>query len=176
MRSVAVFLLLVAGGADLVLTGCARGPVPLENRFDPAEITWFDGRGTNTIAGTAIMRTDRGAVKTCAALPVTLFPVSAYARERMRHLYGSEADGFNPLVGGVPANFLGDDPRYTAAAKSARCDTHGRFLFAGLPDGDYYLVATVTWRERAQGIEHGGMLMQRVQVSAGETRDVLLAH
>jgi hypothetical protein len=162
--------------AVLVLTGCGGGEVTLQSRFDPNEVAWFSARGTNTILGSAILRSANGKVKTCAALPVTLFPVSAYARERIRHLYESENEGFNPLVGGKPADFGGDDPGYMATAKTTRCDARGRFSFSELPDGDYYLVATVTWRERTFGIENGGSLMQRVHVSTGETKDVLLAH
>lgn len=159
----------------LVLAGCAGGPVALESRFDPAEVAWFSARGTNAIAGTAILRTARGNAKTCAALPVTLFPASAYARERMRHLYGSEEEGFNPITGGRPADFTGDDPRYTATAKTTHCDARGRFWFSELPDGDYYLTTTVTWRERDFGLEQGGHLMRHVHVSTGETKEVLLA-
>lgn len=161
--------------AALLLAGCATAPVTLQSRFDPGEIAWFEGRGTNAITGTAIMRTDTGAVKTCAALAVTLFPDSRYARERMRHLYGSDEDGFNPLAGGVPANFATPDPRYDAAAKSTRCDGRGRFGFNDLPDGDYFVVAAVTWRAHRFGLTQGGYLMRRVHVSTGEFKDVLLA-
>jgi hypothetical protein len=171
MRSKAV--LAVAG---VILASCSSEPVTLQSRFDPTEVAWFVGRGTNTIEGSAIVRSYSGTVKTCAALPVMLFPVSAYARERMMHLYGSGEEGYNLLAGGRPADFTNDDPRYQAAVKTTRCDARGRFAFSELPDGDYYLVATVTWRERAQGMDEGGMLMRRVHVSTGETKDVLLAH
>ncbi len=169
MRSSAAF-------AVLLLAGCATGPVLLQSRFNPAEVAWFAGRGTNTIEGSAIVRSYNGKVKTCAALPVMLLPVSAYARERMTYLYGSGEEGYNLLVGGRPADFAGDDPRYLAAVKATRCDARGRFAFSELPDGAYYLVATVTWRERELGMDEGGSLMQRVQVQTGETKDVLLAH
>jgi hypothetical protein len=159
----------------LALISCTAGPVTLQSHFDPAEVAWFSNRGTNTIQGTAIVRTARGAVKTCAALPVMLFPVSTYARERLTVLYGSPDRGFNPYTGGRPADFAGDDARYRATVKTTPCDAHGRFFFAELPDGDYYLVATVTWRERAAGLVEGGSLMQRLHVSTGETKEVLLA-
>jgi hypothetical protein len=162
--------------AVFVLAGCAGGPVTLQSRFDPGEVAWFAARGTNTIAGSAILRSFNGKAKTCVALPVTLMPVSAYARERMRYLYGAEDEGYNPRVGGKPADFGGDDPGYIATAKTTRCDARGRFSFSELPDGDYYLVTTVTWRDRAFGMESGGSLMQRVHVSTGETKEVLLAH
>jgi hypothetical protein len=161
--------------AALVLAGCAGDRVALESRFDPAEVAWFWARGTNAISGTAILRTARGNAKTCAALPVTLFPASRYARERMRHLYGSEDGGFNPLVGGRPADFTGDDPRYTATARTTHCDARGRFWFSELPDGEYFLTSSVTWRERDFGLDQGGHLMRRVRVSTGETKEVLLA-
>jgi len=159
----------------IVLAGCAA-PVALQSRFDPAEVAWFAARGTNTIQGSAIMRSYNGTAKTCAALPVVLFPVSAYARERMMHLYGSDQEGFNPVLLGRPADFGGDDPRYLNTAKTTRCDARGRFAFTELPDGAYFLVGAVTWRERQAGLEQGGHLMQRVAVTTGETTEVLLAH
>lgn len=159
----------------LVLSGCSS-PVALHARFEPREVAWFKSRGTNTIEGMAIARSYNGTPKTCAALPVTLFPVSAYARERMLALYESDEDGFNPILMGRPANFVDDDPRYAAMAKTTRCDTHGRFAFTELPDGDYFLVGEVTWQDRQAGLPQGGYLMRRVRVSTGETKEVLLAH
>jgi hypothetical protein len=172
MRWKAAFTAVLAGA----LAGCASGPVTLTSRFDPAEVGWFAGRGTNTISGSAIVRSDRGTVKTCAALAVVLFPVSAYARERMRYLYGSEEEGFNPLLGGRPADFGGDNLRYLQTARTSRCDAKGRFSFRELPDGDYYVVTTVTWHEGHFTLDQGGSLMLRVQVTTGETREILLAH
>ena len=159
----------------IVLAGCAA-PVVLQSRFDPAEVAWFAGRGTNTIQGSAIMRSYNCTAKTCAALPVVLFPVSAYGRERIMALYGSDQEGFNPALLGRPADFVGDDSRYLATAKTTHCDARGRFAFTELPDGAYFLVGTVTWREHRAGLEQGGYLMQRVQVTTGETKEVLLAH
>ncbi len=159
----------------VIVSGCAA-PVALHAKFQPREVTWFSGRGTNTIQGTAIARAYNGTAKTCAALPVTLFPVSAYARERMIALYESDEEGFNPILAGRPAAFADDDPRYIQFAKTTRCDAHGRFAFSELPDGAYFLVGEVTWHDRQAGLPQGGYLMRRVTVEAGETKDVLLAH
>lgn len=159
----------------LGLTACSA-PMALHSRFDPAEIAWFSRRGTNTIEGTAIARSYRGAVKTCAAQTVTLFPVSTYASERMTALYGNAKEGFNPVTAGRPADFEGDDPAYHEAARTMRCDGRGRFAFSELADGAYFVVAEVTWHDRRAGLEQGGYLMQRVEVASGETRDILLAH
>lgn len=176
MRAKAVLAAFIIAGCGAILGGCAAGPVAVQSRFDPSEVAWFAARGTNAITGSAILRSFNGKVKTCAALAVTLMPVSAYARERMRALYNSENDGFNPLIGGNAADFGGDDPGYLTTVRTTRCDARGRFSFNELPDGDYYLVATVTWRDRSFGMDKGGSLMQRVHVSTGESKDVLLAH
>lgn len=158
-----------------LVAGCA-GPIALHAKFELREVAWFNGRGTNVIEGTAIARSLSGTAKTCAALPVTLFPVSAYAKERMVALYESDQEGFNPILTGRPANFVDDDPRYATTAKTTRCDAGGHFSFRELPDGDYYLVGEVTWHDRQAGLPQGGYLMRRVHVSTGETKQVLLAH
>jgi hypothetical protein len=165
---------LIATGL-LWLSACSA-PVSLSTRFDPGEAAWFSARGTNIIQGTAIARAYNGAAKTCAALTVTLFPVSAYGAERMRALYGNDREGFNPILGGRPADFVQNDPRYLSTAKTTRCDAKGRFSFSELPDGDYFLTAEVTWRDRQMGLPQGGYLMQRLHVASGETKDLLLAH
>ncbi|MDR3528194.1 MAG: hypothetical protein P4L57_13045 [Rhizomicrobium sp.] len=159
----------------MALSGCASS-VTLHTRFQPREVAWFAARGTNTIEGTAIARAYNGTAKTCAALPVTLFPVSAYARERMTALYDSDQEGFNPILMGRPARFDNDDPRYIQTAKTTRCDAHGHFAFGELPDGDYFLVGEVTWQDRRAGLLQGGYLMRRIHVAAGESKEVLLAH
>jgi len=165
--------ILVLGIA--LLSGCAS-PVALHTRFRPQEVAWFSARGTNTIEGTAIARAYNGTAKTCAALSVTLFPASPYASERMVALYGSDQEGFNPILMGRPAAFDDDDPRYIQAAKTTRCDARGHFAFSELPDGDYFLVGEVTWHDRRAGLPQGGYLMRRIQIKAGETKEVLLAH
>lgn len=159
-----------------LLSACAGPPVVLKTRFDPAETAWFSARGTGSIEGSAIARAYSGRAKTCAALAVTLFPDTAYARERMLALYGKADEGFNPMLGGRPAAFENDDPRYHATAKTTRCDERGRFSFRELPEGTYYLVAEVTWRDSAAGLPQGGYLMQRIALTAGEAKEVLLAH
>jgi hypothetical protein len=159
----------------MALSGCAN-TVALHTRFQPREVAWFAGRGTNTIEGTAIARAYNGTAKTCAALPVTLFPVSAYASERMTALYESDQEGFNPILMGRPASFDNDDQRYIQTAKTTRCDAHGHFAFSELPDGDYFVVGEVTWQDRRLGLQQGGYLMRRIHVAAGETKEVLLAH
>lgn len=161
-------------GLCLLAAGCTA-PTTLYSRFDPAAVAWFSERGTNTIYGTALVRSLSGVAKTCAALPVVLFPDSAYARERMRALYGSDQEGYNPVTGGRPADFIGDDPRYQSTARTTHCDARGRFSFGELPDGEYFLVATVTWQESRIGLPYGGYLMRRLRVSTGETKEVLLA-
>ena len=145
-------------------------------RFEPREIAWFKARGTGSIEGTAIARNYKGVPKTCAALAVTLFPVSAYAKERMRALYDSDEEGFNPILMGRPADFENDDPRYAAMARTTRCDARGHFSFTELPDGAYFLVGEVTWRDREMGLLQGGYLMRQVHLSSGEAKQVLLAH
>jgi hypothetical protein len=161
--------------ALIVVCGCAS-PLALKSHFEPREVSWFAARGTNSIEGSAIARAYNGTAKTCAALPVTLFPASAYASERMRALYDSDQEGFNPALLGRPAAFENDDPRYLQTARTTRCDARGRFAFSELPDGDYFLVSEVTWHDRQAGLPQGGYLMRRVQVGAGESKEVLLAH
>lgn len=162
-------------GMMLALAGCATAPEPiaLGTSFNPTEVAWFNAPGNNTIRGNAVLRTVGGEVRTCAGLDARLSPVSTYATERVRALYGNSQSGFNR----GSAGFTATDPAYEEMQRHTRCDSEGRFTFSGLPDGEYYVIALVTWGvPMGYGMtsRQGGWLMQRVRVAGGETKDIVL--
>ena len=100
-----------------------------------------------------------------------MIPVTPYATERVRHIYGSDQRGFRPASMPLGA-FVPDYSGYLKARRTVVGDAQGMFEFASVGDGDYYLACTITW---AAGGLQGGSLMQRVHVAGGETKKVTLA-
>jgi hypothetical protein len=154
--------------------------VALASRFDPEEIAWANRRGNNKIAGTALLRTVGGEVRTCAAYPATLTPASGYAAERMNYLYGNTRKGYNPIDGGKNVVFVhacaecaSDEKEYVRTTRETICDAQGKFEFEDIPNGVYFLTVPVVWQVTPYSRE-GGYLMQRVRVEAGRTEKVVL--
>lgn len=171
MRKIA----MMCGIAVLAAVGGCATTTQLSNSFDASAIAWASGRGTNTITGAALMRTVGGEARTCAARSAELIPDSPYARERMQHLYGSTERGHNPAFLGRSANFTNDHPGYHSSTRSEVCDAQGQFVFSNIPDGSYFIVAEVIWMVPGQFGAEGGYVMQRVSVSGGETRRVVIS-
>jgi hypothetical protein len=174
----ALGLTIVGLGACYVPAAEPPPAVTLKTRFDPAATAWSQEPGENRIEGTALLRTRGGEARTCAALDVGLIPWSKYAGERMAHLYGSIQQGFNPVYPyGRAIRWANDDPKFYQSVRSSTCDAAGHFEFEGLPDGEWYVEATVTWdvpRVRFSGGPQGGTIMRRVKLEGGETRKLVL--
>lgn len=164
--------------ACVALGGCTVvGPPPpqtISAAFNPSEVAWFQAAGSNTIRGSALLRTVGGEVRTCAGLAAYLVPVSAYARERFSMMYGEGDHGFLPAQSGF--RFSSTNPEYERMTRTATCDAQGNFSFTALPDGEYFVTALVTWGIPMQYFTRteGGFLMQRLRVAGGETREVVL--
>lgn len=135
-------------------------------------MNWSAARGDNVIEGSALLRTRGGEVRTCAALEAAIIPVSVYAKERMIHLYGNAHGGYRPVWHQV--RFEPDVNAFYRTVRTTKCDAQGEFSFEGLPDGDWFVMATVVWEAPGAGAQ-GGSLMVRVKLRGGETQKVLLA-
>lgn len=56
--------------------------------------------------------------------------------------------------------------------KTVIADGEGRFAFAGVPNGSYFVVTSVQWL--AGNMPQGGALMERVTITAGANAEVIL--
>lgn len=172
MRSKAILL------ATLALAGCATTPPEPSPQFDPSDVAWSKKPGPNAIAGVPRLAADSGRLRTCASLPVRLAPDSEYTRERVEMLYGDSDAAF---VDAERAQRARAQPganvtsAYEKSLKAAVCDPKGRFIFRNLPDGTYYVMAPVVWRNKLGEVSEGGFFMQRVTVRGGETKRIALA-
>jgi hypothetical protein len=166
--------ILFAASFTLILAACETTQFSSrdEATFDPKEVAWSKQRGANAIVGTAQLKADDGATRSCASLSVRLAPDSSYTRERVELLYG-DADA--AYVSATEAKRVRAQPgadvkaAYEKSLKAATCDAKGRFTFKNLPDGTYYVMAPVVWRGKIGEVSEGGFFMQRVTVEGGET-------
>jgi hypothetical protein len=167
MRAVG-FLVALLGAV-----GCVQH-VTMQSTFNPAEVQWAKAEGDNTIQGSALLRTMGGEVRTCAGLAVVLIPVTRFASEHMKYMYGTWRSGFFPAQYEGLIAFDNDDRRYYYSVLHSTCDAEGRFEFERLPKGEFYVETSVVWM--AGNEVQGGRLMQRVQTEGGRTQKIVLTN
>lgn len=178
MKKYSILALIFSAG---ILVGCAAPQKPkfyLTSTFDKAQADRLLQKGTNTIKGSALMRQVGGGVVSCAGQAVTLVPSTAYARERMRYLYGNEERGYlsSAALQMNPTPFENSDPAYASANRQVQCDAQGNFKFDGVADGDFHLISQITWKANPNSLFfEGGTMMRFVKLQGGETKELVIA-
>lgn len=175
-------ILVTALIASALLAGCASAPkeIALHNSFDAdaQEIAQkLLQKGNNTIQGNALIRQRDGGVVTCAGYTVSLTPVTEYASERAQIIYGNTIRGFRDSSS-FYFNFTPDPAEFHRLRKNTTCDAQGNFVFRNISDGTFYVHTWIIWEVVASQYStyrEGGALMQRVTVSDGETKEIVLA-
>jgi len=123
-------------------------------------------------------------------LPWGRYSTYAHAPERMVAEYGvhcpscaikhiAPATEVYQGYGGRYIKFVPDPVEYRILNKKTVCDAQGDFVFKEVSDGVFYVTTIVSWivpKVHGSGTEtHGGSLMQRVTVSGGETKEIVLS-
>ncbi|KAA0911859.1 DUF4198 domain-containing protein [Pusillimonas sp. ANT_WB101] len=134
--------------------------------------------GTGTLNGSAFLLQRGGGVVTCAGRDVELIPVTDYAADRLRWIYG-RAPAAGEVVrtdfmgmDRVNAQFTPDIPGYHTHKRVTKCDAQGEFSFQGLKDGQYFVIASVIWFVPSP---QGGLLATKVKVSNGKAAKVIMS-
>ena len=101
---------------------------------------------------------------------VVLTPDAPYSRRRILQLYGSTDRAVLPVaeVRNRQAQRPSDD--YSAFVRKATCDSSGRFSFAGLPAGGWFVIVVA----QPPGGGEPMALMRRVDTRAAGLRSVIL--
>lgn len=170
---------VIAIAAALTLSACATvEPARIMAPLDPATFAWSQAAGSGKVSGTALLRTVGGDAKTCAGSEVQLTPDAPYSRERMTLLYGATDRAF--LGRGNSVLVAGEGWSFRQYVRTTTCDSSGSFEFTGLPDGIYYVTASVLWEVPSGSYvsymaPQGGWFLQRVVVRAGQSPRVVLS-
>lgn len=147
--------------------------VDLTSTFKADEAAYILEEGDNTITGNAFLRQNGGGVVTCAGYGVNLVPVNDYSLERANILYGNAQKGYASVSPYQGNNYdLGETPsEFIKYQRKTLCDSSGHFKFTNVPDGDYFIATSVIWKVQSQ---QGGHLIQRMTVSGGEIKDLIV--
>ncbi|MGL4960353.1 MAG: hypothetical protein ACRC67_03895 [Inquilinus sp.] len=154
---------IIALAAALAICGCAY---KMQNQFNAAEYTAYQGAGTGKIVGQAFLRQQGGGVVTCAGSPAFAVPATAYTREiATAAVSGRAAFG---IQGQAPIGSLG------SAKKDSQCDAEGNFEITGLKAGNWIVMSQVSWT--VGYYSQGGVVYKEVYVSDGQAQKVLLTY
>lgn len=171
--------------ACLSATSCQSDPaVALEPSSPPtyasSEVKWSRGHGPNIFDGVAAFR-GRHVTKTCAGEEVYLRPRSVFEDYRNRVIFGN-LDWAKISVEKYLAAGASGSPRlqtppaaYDADARKARCSIDGKFLFAGIPDGEYYALVMIIPRAylgKVTPMEDIEVVMRRITVIGGGIQSI----
>jgi hypothetical protein len=161
-------------GLALVVTACAStGPAPPLRPVVAAPPPPPPVR-LSAILGHGAYRTAKGASGSCAGQSVILMHETPTYRSRIVSLYGSSEHALLPVRDVQSRSAKLGPPSENPLVASISCDSAAAFEFHGLQPGAYFIIARA--RQGRAGAAAGDyVIMQRVVLNEGETRDIALA-
>lgn len=162
---------VTALAAAAFVAGCAEA-VAVATPFNAAEVAYINKSGPARITGQGFTRLSTGMVITCAGTEVQLVPAGAYAKERMKALYGSISGGRMSVA--QPISVSNSPPEYATMRRVAICDAGGNFEFVGVADGEYFVMTVVQYVPGPGRPPEGVRLFSLVRIANGQSVRVLL--
>lgn len=131
--------------------------------LNPAEYQGLSEAGNGVIDGQAFLRQMGGGVVRAAGEFVTLDPVTSYS-EAWWEKFGRPGVAFELVE--FPATFL-------AARRTTQADVDGKFRFAGVPAGQYFIRTRIFWTNGPA--TQGGTVGRLIEVAEGLELAVILS-
>lgn len=142
----------------------------MEATFDPKEAAYVLEPGTSTIEGTLTVPdqyTDDSLVPP-AGSKVNVYPDTAYARERMKALFG---DGkVSHVAIDISSPF---EANFKHMTRIGRTDHTGRFTIYGVPAGTYFIVGTGFFPD-AKRLQKSALVYDRILLADDQQLSVTL--
>ncbi|NQD37185.1 hypothetical protein HPT27_09115 [Permianibacter sp. IMCC34836] len=149
-----------------------REVAQVRNAFSADEARAMLGKGKGTIKGSALIRQSGGGIVTCAGLEVSLIPQTAYAKERIKLIYGDREGGYADVERAEALNLAPGLPEFIQLTRKTVCDAQGFFQFDEVGPGRWYVATSVIWRVGYD--KQGGHLATRVEVVSDEVHQIVL--
>lgn len=159
---------IVLALAISAIAGCASEvPPPSFNQATDkteAEYKTYLTEGDASVSGQAFMTTQGGSVIKAAGRDVTLDPATSTGNE-----WWGKAGKIYVHRALTPPSAAFQNARRTTTA-----DAEGRFKFANIPAGTYYVRTEVTWEIGGGNSTQGGLVGQAVEVKSNQNKEVIL--
>jgi hypothetical protein len=158
--------LFVLLGLSVLLAACVD--TTKNSPFSAEEAAVIRQQGAGVIIGHAFRTRDKGRVVNAAGEIVRLIPATAYARERYERFFGPKK--FLPYW---QYPFDEPDPGYAAMTRTTKSKANGRFAFANVAPGRYFVATQVVWDNGGYAIfPEGGAVYDEVTLTGKETEPV----
>ncbi|HET7085896.1 MAG TPA: hypothetical protein VFI23_14055 [Rhizomicrobium sp.] len=145
----------------ILLHGCAAPIAP-----EDSAAHYVLENGSNEISGRVAIISSNGHARPCDV--VSLLPVTPFWTGWRNQIFDSDKD----YAARFAIQSVFPDPAAQPVARHSDCDSSGRFRFAGIADGKYYVFSTVLWLLRWQ--HNGGGFMREVEVRGGQSVGISL--
>lgn len=141
------------------------GPPPTAAVFNAQDFAWSTRGGQSAVEGRVDYRREGRAFACTGSAGLT--PDTPYTRQRFAALYGSTERAAVPEAVVRARNVPDPNADYRAYVRSEPCQ-NGRFRFAGLPDGGWFVIVPVS------ADSDRVVLMQHVVTRGGRTTQVIM--
>lgn len=160
----AIRLAVVLMSAACALGACGTAAQNLAQQYSPQDTAWSRKPGDNTLTVTAKYRE----LSSKGGTTMELLPVARYTSDLVHYAYGNTYGGVETrdIAPRVNADFRKQDVRVEY------CNVSGVCTFSKLPDGDYFVIASLTWKGLI-GENRNRHVMKRVAVKDGATSVVV---
>lgn len=159
-------IVMAAFVAAIALSACSTSSRnEMVAKYDPNALAWSHAIGANAIEGKAVS----GQLVSTGGTRVDLLPFSGYTSDLITYAYGNTTGGaeIRDIAPRVSPLFRAND------IKTVFCNVDGEFQFEHVAEGDYFLIASLTWKGLL-GENRNKHVMKRVNVTSGETVQVII--
>jgi hypothetical protein len=147
------------------LAGC-QGTAEQGRSFSVEEHRPFLARGNSAIEGEGFIRRPNGFLARCSGLEVQLAPQSDYFKEWVGHLRAGKAIAERAKLASM----------HRSALRTTQCDATGRFVFADLPAGRWYVSTRMGYADDRDSFAEDGLFLADVETRPGEVARIVLSN
>lgn len=153
-----------------IMAGCQSSRPAATVAFSAEEAAYIKKPGTGVIIGHAFRTRSLGQVVNAAGEVVRLVPMTAFARERFKQLYGERK---YVAASAYPKQDT-PDPAYGEYTRTTKAQANGRFVFDKVAPGTYFVSTQVIWGDEDALTREGGSVYDTVTITGKETEPVNL--
>ncbi len=134
---------LVAGSLGLA-AACTSGPVEIKAVPDPAAYASCPSGGSARVTGATFARQRNGGLVSGAGRPVFLDPATRYSAAVFRAVVERQEKA-GSFKGEKAGETVTPDPVMLKCRQTVQVDVDGKFAFANVPPGNYFLSSYISW-------------------------------
>lgn len=155
---------MMAAASLAMLAGCMQKELKAAYSA-PDHAAWM-GKGTATVNGEGFIRRPNGWLARCSGERVYLIPASSYFREWIDIRRS----------GASVANSRALFETHKEALRTVQCDQRGRFQFAELPPGKWFVLTRISYESARDSFSENALYVTETETKPGQSASVILSN